>query len=461
MENQEKGAFRYWHYVEMALQDNPPDLYLKFAGPLPILLMFTPKAIRELAKKVPNQIDRNDYLMDRYIGKMFIGSYSTAKSNERWKLRRDTSMKTLGLNFASRYIQLLVENISKGISNLEVGKEINFTSAFTEIEFDFTCKLLFGKDFEQKINGVQFNNADGTVEEIFMGEWIYRLLLDSYAGFTKTIGVIFPFLNDYNLIEPYKRIMKNVRAIHNKLKEFLKQSKDTESYYAKIRDTNQFTEDEIISDLMIMLFAGTDTTSHTAVSMMYYLGKYPEIRKKLRDDYEKAGIITKDGLQRNILTIPKLEEWDYAEYFIKETFRLDHTAAETVAYEAIENTEICGVPISKGTLMSINLFGPHYSKKEWKDPLKFIPERFDPESEYFLSPTTGKARDQLSFIPFSFGMRACPGQTMARLVQRVALPYFVANVEFDVNKEQLENEKILFNNYSQYHLQLTINRING
>ena len=111
--------------------------------------------------------------------------------------------------------------------------------------------------------------------------------------------------------------------------------------------------------------------------------------------------------------------------------------------------------------MSINLFGPHYSKKEWKDPLKFIPERFDPESEYFLSPTTGKARDQLSFIPFSFGMRACPGQTMARLVQRIALPYFVANVEFDVNKEQLENEKILFNNYSQYHLQLTINKING
>ena len=119
---------------------------------------------------------------------------------------------------------------------------------------------------------------------------------------------MFPFLNDYNLIEPYKRIMKNIRAVHNKLKEFLKQSKDTESYYAQIRDTNKFTEDEIIADLMIMLFAGTDTTSHTAVSMMYYLGKYPEIRKKLRDDYEKVGIITKDGLQRNILTIPKLEE---------------------------------------------------------------------------------------------------------------------------------------------------------
>ena len=50
---------------------------------------------------------------------------------------------------------------------------------------------------------------------------------------------------------------------------------------------------------------------------------------------------------------------------------------------------------------------------------------------------------------------------MARLVQRVALPYFVANIDFEVNKEQLENDKILFNNYSQHHLILKINKIHG
>ena len=197
--------------------------------------------------------------------------------------------------------------------------------------------------------------------------------------------------------------MENVGAVHNRLKECLKKTKDNESYYAQIRDSNLFTEDEIISDLMLMLFAGTDTTSHTGISMMYYLGKYPETREKLRKNYEKAGIITKDGLQCDKLSIKNLEECEYAEYFIKETFRLDHTAAETVAYEAVENTEICGVPIQKGTLLSINLFGPHYSPKEWREPLKFIPERFDPDSEYFMSPWTGKARDQLAFIPFSFG----------------------------------------------------------
>ena len=181
IENENKGAFRYWHYAEMALEDNPPDLYLKFSGPRPILLMFSPKAIREFAKLVPSKIDRNDYFLDRYLGKMFYGSLASSKSTERWKLRRDTSMKMLGINFASRYIQLLVENVKEGISKLEVGKEINFTSAFTDIEFDFTCKLLFGKDFGQLISKIPFKTADGTFEEIGMGECIYRLLLDTYA----------------------------------------------------------------------------------------------------------------------------------------------------------------------------------------------------------------------------------------------------------------------------------------
>ena len=91
--------------------------------------------------------------------------------------------------------------------------------------------------------------------------------------------------------------------------------------------------------------------------------------------------------------------------------------------------------------------------------MSFIPERFDPESEYFKSPSTGRARDQHSFIPFGIGMRNCPGQTMARLIQRVVLAYFVANIDFDINKEQLSNDKILFNDHSQFNLLLTINKM--
>lgn len=140
--------------------------------------------------------------------------------------------------------------------------------------------------------------------------------------------------------------------------------------------------------------------------------------------------------------------------------RIDHTATETVPYEILENTEICGVPLLKGTLLSINLFGPHYNPKEWTDPTEFIPERFDPKSKYYLSPSTGKARNPLSYIPFSVGKRVCPGQTLARIAQKVNLAYLVKTLDYSVNQSQLEQERILFNNYSQFHLMLTINNRN-
>ena len=98
----------------------------------------------------------------------------------------------------------------------------------------------------------------------------------------------------------------------------------------------------------------------------------------------------------------------------------------------------------------------HYDPKHWQEPLQFIPERFDPESEYFKSPSTGKARDPFSFVPFSTGLRSCPGQTMARLVQKIALPYFIGNLDYEIDEELLKNDKLLFNNSSQCTLTITI-----
>ena len=98
----------------------------------------------------------------------------------------------------------------------------------------------------------------------------------------------------------------------------------------------------------------------------------------------------------------------------------------------------------------------HYNPAEWYEPEKFLPERFDPESKYFLSPSTGKRRDTYSYIPFLIGLRSCPGQTLAKLVQKIALPYFLANLEYEVDKDLLNNDKSLFNNSSQFHLMIDI-----
>ena len=110
--------------------------------------MFSTKAVREFSKQYLTKIDRNDYMLNRFIGKLFYDSFATRKSDENFKGRRETIMKTLGINFASRYIPTLIENLESNLKELETNKEIDFTHIISRIGFDFICKLIFGKNYK-------------------------------------------------------------------------------------------------------------------------------------------------------------------------------------------------------------------------------------------------------------------------------------------------------------------------
>ena len=77
----------------------------------------------------------------------------------------------------------------------------------------------------------------------------------------------------------------------------------------------------------------------------------------------------------------------------------------SLGYIAKESFKIKDVVIPEGELLAFNIYGSHFNKDQWKNPLEFRPERFDASSEYFTSPS-GKGRHSLSYIPFTFGSRA-------------------------------------------------------
>ena len=102
-----------------------------------------------------------------------------------------------------------------------------------------------------------------------------------------------------------------------------------------------------------------------------------------------------------------------------------------------EDQTIKGVRIRKGDLFSINMFYQHWNKAEWIEPEKFIPDRFDPESPYFLTPS-GTKRHNMSFGPFLGGKRICLGKTFAESASKVVGPYLIYNFDFkfvnEINK---------------------------
>lgn len=67
---------------------------------------------------------------------------------------------------------------------------------------------------------------------------------------------------------------------------------------------------------------------------------------------------------------------------------------------------------------------------EWQEPEKFIPERFDPESKYYKTPSGGE-RNKMSFIPFMFGQRSCMGYKFAELITPSIVINFVDSYDFE------------------------------
>lgn len=80
--------------------------------------------------------------------------------------------------------------------------------------------------------------------------------------------------------------------------------------------------------------------------------------------------------------------------------------------------------------------------REWIEPERFIPERFDADSRYFLTPN-GKRRNPYSFSPFLGGSRICIGKTFIEVVSKLTVPTLLAHFEFDF-LEGVDRESIPF-----------------
>jgi cytochrome P450 len=109
-----------------------------------------------------------------------------------------------------------------------------------------------------------------------------------------------------------------------------------------------------------------------------------------------------------------------------------------------EDTQVGKYTFKQGTSFIINMINIHHNPKEWIEPEKFIPERFDPESKYSLTPS-GKKRHPMSFSPFLGGKRVCLGKTFADMVSRVIAPNILYNFDFEFVDKAHETSKPLNN----------------
>lgn len=436
-----------------------------FSGKQAYFLLNSVEALAELKSYVPDKIDRWDYSKKNF-GRMCLGSLDQRRSDKEWKRRRDAIMQTIGINFASKYIPLMIQKIKHITETWKEGEWVEFEKHMRSATFEIITEILFGRDISKKIGKFRYKDTKGNLSEKALEDFIITLSGDVYLATTKLQSIMFPFLIHYNLLPPNNIIYENVRELWGKLREFLDTNEDDKtsdhkSVYAQVLENDPSMDKTLLMmDMILFYFAGHETSSHAVSSLIYYAKKHPEIYEKCFSEIYNGLGVKDRGNMVDLITVDKLDELDYLNCVMKESLRYDNPANLSLGYKALSNISVCGVPIAKGSKIFINIHGIHYNLKQWREPEKFIPERFNPESEYFSRPegSDSNSRSPYSFVPFSFGLRNCAGKSLATLEIRTLAAYLLMKFDYEIDPEQAKNEFIRFGGSSQFSLKVKITK---
>lgn len=115
---------------------------------------------------------------------------------------------------------------------------------------------------------------------------------------------------------------------------------------------------------------------------------------------------------------------------IQEVLRLSSTAPFANFHWSVEDYKLGnGMVIPKGTVVIGNLFGVHHDPSVWPDVEVFRPERF-------LENEGGEENRAKVLLPFSAGLRTCPGQNFARNFILYALSQVLKDFQFSWDPQQ-------------------------
>ena len=91
-----------------------------------------------------------------------------------------------------------------------------------------------------------------------------------------------------------------------------------------------------------------------------------------------------------------------------------------------------GLKIRAGDIIGLHLTAYAKDPEQWQKPNEFLPDRFDPHHELYLTPS-GKKRNPFAFSPFFGGHRICLGKTFVEEVSKLTFPVLMKKFKFRLN----------------------------
>ncbi|KAH0287137.1 cytochrome p450 benzoate 4-monooxygenase [Aureobasidium namibiae CBS 147.97] len=328
-------------------------------------------------------------------------------------------------------------------------KSVNMMPWCTYIAFDIIGHLAFGKAFGMVKTGRDecvSQRPDGYMTRIAGAETLNRRgEVSATLGWMPALRPFAEFLPDAF----FSRGLQSVKDLHgiaalavSQRLDAVQQEMAKESdrhdilallLKAKDPDGEAVPYEEVVSEALTQLIAGSDTISNTACAIIYLI---------LAGERDAPGTIL-PRLQRELdAAIPgnekvamhkQIKNAEFLKRCIHEGMRLHSTSALRLPRIVTSAEGVCfeGHHFPMGTVLSVPSFTLHHDLDIWGDDVEvFNPDRWLPERL--------TQRQKMAFITFSHGPRACVGQNVAMMELQLIVATLFRRYDLELQQEELK-----------------------
>ncbi|CDW85843.1 cytochrome p450 [Stylonychia lemnae] len=422
---------------------NPPGIVGLMMHYKPIFIINKPEYLTDLYVSKAKYLDKEP--MTKLQLKTLLGNSSLMmETTDEQSYKRKMISTAFYKDKLLKMTEIMKDLVAKKADYLEseyLNKNLPF-NLLTELN-DLHIRIIISTAFGEDIQNAKICQVkNGQQVMMGMGEALRELFLYvAYRGgrklfFWSPLMILF-FYNKKD-----REYIKNTTTVREYCRDLIKQRRanlDNQSgkdlLTIMLNDENyKNNEEEIIDECITFFLAGSQTVISSNANLIQYLTMNPKIDRKVRQEI-KQEILNDSDLTKVVdinaaFKYDKLQDLNYFMMCFNESLRIEPPVIFSSLLLFKEDTKINEeFVIKKGDNLVLDFQEIHHDQDQWIDHEKFIPERFDPHSDFYHKPN-GEKRHPLAFTPFFGGRRICIGKTFAETVAKFVVPGLMSRFEF-------------------------------
>jgi cytochrome P450 len=333
-----------------------------------------------------------------------FGNGLLTSEGEFWLRQRRMMQPAFHRNRIANYASTMTDCATKLLQSWQPNQQLDLHQAMMRLTLQIVGKTLFHSDVQRDAPQV--------------GENLHVLL--EYTSDFRRMMMTPRWLPTHRNLQA-KRAVRELTQIIDRIIEQRRADKDDAGdllsllIHAQDEDGSRMTTQQLRDEALTLFLAGHETTASTLSWTWMLLAQNPQVEQKFHA--ELASVL--NGRTPTLDDLPRLT---YTNQILMESMRL-YPPAWAIARLAIEDHQLGGFPVPKGTGTAAVSWVVHRDPRWYDNPELFFPERWQGGDLLKKIP-------RFAYFPFGFGPRQCIGNSFALMEAQLVLATIAQHFRF-------------------------------